>query len=119
MTVTLFITIFTIGSIACGLITEAIKKTYQNADKAYSPNVIALVDAIVVGGIGTAGAYMLMNIPWTVNNIICLVLMIVVVWLGATLGFDKVKQTLEQIADITPKDKEIPKKEETKEEDNK
>lgn len=104
MTISLFISIFTIGSLACGLITEAIKKTYENAKKEYSANVIALVDAIVVGGIGTAGAYMLLGIPWTVNNIICLLLMCVVVWLGATLGFDKVKQTLKQIADITPKE---------------
>ena len=104
MTISLFISIFTIGSLACGLITEAIKKTYENAKKDYSANVIALVDAIVVGGIGTAGAYMLLGIPWTVNNIICLLLMCVVVWLGATLGFDKVKQTLEQITDITPKE---------------
>ena len=104
MTVTLFITLFIIGSIACGLITEAIKKTCENAEKEYSTNVIALIDAVVVGGIGTSVAYVLMGIPWTVNNIICLVLMIVVVWLGATLGFDKVKQTLEQIANVTPKE---------------
>lgn len=104
MTISLFISIFTIGSLACGLITEAIKKTYENAKKDYSANVIALVDAIVVGGIGTAGAYMLMGIPWTVNNIICLLLMCVTIWLGATLGFDKVKQTLKQIANIAPKE---------------
>lgn len=103
MTVTLFITIFTIGSLACGLITEAIKKTYQNAGKEYSANVIALIDAAVVGGLGTAAVYMLMGIEWSINNIICLLLMIVTVWLGATLGFDKVKQTLTQISEISPK----------------
>lgn len=103
MTVTLFITIFTIGSLACGLITEAIKKTYQNAGKEYSANVITLIDAAVVGGLGTAAVYMLMGIEWSINNIICLLLMIVTVWLGATLGFDKVKQTLTQISEIAPK----------------
>ncbi|MBQ8947794.1 MAG: hypothetical protein IJ058_13490 [Lachnospiraceae bacterium] len=104
MTITLFISLFTVGSLVCGIITEAIKKTYQNADREYSANVIALVDAIAVGGLGTTAAYMLMEIPWTVNNIICLLLMMVVIWLGATLGFDKVKQTLEQISQITPKE---------------
>lgn len=103
MTVTLFISLFTIGSIACGVITEAIKKTYQNAGKDYSANIVALVDALVVGGLGTSCAYMLLGIEWTVNNIICLILMCLVIWLGATLGFDKVKQTLEQISQITPK----------------
>ena len=103
MTVTLFISLFTIGSMACGLITEAVKKMYENAGKDYSANIIALVDAFVVGGLGTAVAYMLMDIPWTVNNIICLALMIVCIWIGAMLGFDKIKQTLEQIAVIIPK----------------
>lgn len=104
MTVTLFISLFTIGSMACGLLTEAVKKVYENAKKEFSPNIIALVDALVVGGLGTACSYMLLNIPWTTNNIICLVLMIVVIWLGAMLGFDKIKQTLEQLANITPKE---------------
>lgn len=103
MTITLFITLFTIGSLACGIITEAIKKTYLNAGKEYSANIIALVDALIVGGLGTTCAYMLLGIPWTINNIICLILMCIVIWLGTTLGFDKVKQTLEQITQIAPK----------------
>lgn len=111
MTVTLFVTLFTVGSMVCGLLTEAIKKAYENAKKDFSANIIALADALVVGGLGTASAYMLMNIPWTVNNIICLVLMIVMIWLGAMLGFDKVKQTLQQIANITPKNESEDKKE--------
>ena len=100
MTVTMFISILTIGAMVTGLLTEAIKKAYANAGKEYSSNLIALVDAIVVGGGGTAVAYMLLNIPWTVNNIICLVLMIIAVWIGAMIGFDKIKQLVEQIGKI-------------------
>jgi len=100
MTVTLFISLFTFGSVLCGLITEAIKNVYKNAGKEYSANVIALVDAVIVGGLGTAVAYMLLGIPWTVNNIICLVLMCVVIWLGAMVGFDKVLQTISQITNL-------------------
>lgn len=103
MTVTLFISLFTFGSMLCGVITEAIKNAYKNADKPYSANVIALVDALVVGGLGTATAYMLMGIPWTVNNIICLVLMCVVIWLGAMVGFDKILQTISQISNLPTK----------------
>ena len=106
MTVTLFISLFTFGSMLCGVITEAIKNAYKNADKPYSANVIALVDALVVGGLGTATAYMLMGIPWTVNNIICLVLMCVVIWLGAMVGFDKILQTISQISNLPKKEKE-------------
>ena len=89
MTITLFVTIFTVGAMVSGLLTEAIKKAYQNAEKKYSANVIALVDAAVVGGLGTACAYMLLGIPWTVNNIICLALMIVVVWMGSMIGYER------------------------------
>ena len=106
MTVTLFISLFTFGSMLCGVITEAIKSAYKNADKPYSANVIAVVDALVVGGLGTATAYMLMGIPWTVNNIICLVLMCVVIWLGAMVGFDKILQTISQISNLPKKEKE-------------
>lgn len=104
MTVTLFISLFTFGSILCGLVTEAIKTAYKNAGKEYSANIIALVDAVIVGGLGTAVSYMLLGIPWTVNNIICLVLMSVVIWLGAMVGFDKVLQTISQIGNLPRKE---------------
>lgn len=97
MTITLFITMLTIGSAICTLITEAIKKAFANSGKEASPNLIALIDAVVVGGLGTAICYILLPIPFTVNNVICLVLMIVTVWVGSMIGFDKVKQLLEQI----------------------
>jgi len=60
-----------------------------------------LIDSVVVGGLGTAAAYMLMGIPWTVNNVICLLLMMVVVWLASMLGYDKIAQMLEQIKNVS------------------
>ena len=116
MTVTLFITIVTLGAAVSSLLTEAIKKAYNNAGKEYSANVIALINAVVVGGIGTAVVYMLRGIPWTINNIICLILMILVVWIGSMIGYDKIIQLLKQIGTVdiekkaagedSPKDKE-------------
>lgn len=103
MTITLFISILTFGSVANVLLTEAIKKAYENAGKEYSANVVALVDAAVIGGLGTAATYMLMNIPWTINNIICLLIMIVTVWVGSMVGYDKVIQLVKQISEATPK----------------
>ena len=97
MSITLFITMFTVGAAIAALLTEAVKKFYSNAGKEYSPNVVAFVDAVVIGAGGTAVVYMLMNLPWTVNNIICLVLMAVCVWIGSMIGYDKVVQLLKQI----------------------
>lgn len=100
MTVTLFISIFVAGSTVSAFLTEAIKKAFENAKKEASPNIIALADAIIVGGLGTAVCYMLMDIPWTTNNIICLCLMAVLVWMGSMLGFDKIKQMLNQLKEV-------------------
>ena len=97
MTVTLFISLFTFGSMASGLLTEAVKKFYENAGKQYSANVVALIDAVVVGGLGTACAYMLLGVDWSVNNVICLLLMVVCVWLGSMIGYDKIIQLLNQL----------------------
>ena len=97
MSITLFITMFTVGAAAAALLTEAVKKFYANAGKECSSNVVALVSAVVIGAGGTAVVYMLMDIPWTVNNIICLILMAGCVWIGAMIGYDKVVQLLKQI----------------------
>ena len=108
MTVTLMIfsALFAGCSLAASLLTEAIKKWYENAKKDYSANTIALVLAIVVGGFGMAIAYTLLGIPWTVNNIICLGLMVVAIWCGAMVGYDKVIQTLKQLAELKEKQRQ-------------
>lgn len=106
MTVTLFATILTVGAVANALLTEAIKKAYNNAGKTYSPNMVALIDAVVIGGIGTAAVYMLLGLPWSVNNIICLGIMIAAVWIASMIGYDKVLQLVLQIEKITPEKEE-------------
>ena len=105
MTITLFISILTIGAAITSLLTEAIKQAYKNAGKDYSPNMIALANAIVIGLGGTAVCYMLLAIPWTVNNIICMVLMAVCVWIGSMIGYDKIIQLISQLANL-PREEE-------------
>lgn len=97
MTITLFVSILTIGAAVTGLLTEAIKKFYANAGKNYSANVVAFVNAIVIGCGGTAVTYMLLNMPWTVNNIICMIIMGVCVWIGSMIGYDKIIQIVKQL----------------------
>lgn len=97
MTVSLFATILTIGSLINALLTEAIKKMYANAGKQYSANIVALADALIIGGLGTAAVYMFMSIHWTVNNIICLVMMVIAVWIASMIGYDKIIQLVKQI----------------------
>lgn len=101
MTITLFISIFTIGAMAAALLTEAVKKAFQEAGAKYSANRIALINAAIIGGFGTASAYILLGIAWTIQSIICLVLIVVLVWIGAMIGYDKIVQMLAQIRSIT------------------
>lgn len=93
MTVTLFIFLFTIGSMVSSLLTEALKKAFTYM----STNIIALVDAVVVGCLGTLSAYVLMGVEWSLSNIVCLVLMTFCIWIGSMVGYDKVLQTISQI----------------------
>lgn len=57
--------------------------------------------------------YMLQNIPWTTNNIICLVLMGVAVWVASMIGYDKLLQLVRQIADLPKSEKKEVKSDES------
>ena len=98
MTITLFIMLATICCAVSGLLTEGIKIWFSNSGKKYSSNLIALINAFIVGCCGTAIAYVLLGIAFSLSNILCLVLMVGVVWLGSMVGYDKVMQLITQIS---------------------
>ena len=92
MSITMFLSLFTLGSMVSSLLTEAVKKA---AD--ISSNLIALINAFVVGLAGTSAAYALMGVPFNLQNIICIILMTICNWIGSMIGYDKVIQTISQI----------------------
>ena len=96
MSVTLFVSIFVGGGLITMLLTQSIKQFYYNRGSEASPNLIALINAIVVGGGGTAFIYMLMHLPWTVNNVLCLIAMAFMVWMGSMIGYAKILETIQQ-----------------------
>ena len=96
MTTTTFLMLLSSFSVLSGLVTEGIKKLIS--DKAnMSYNIIALVVALVIGGVGSAVYYQLNAIPFNLDNIIYLVLMGLASGLCSMVGFDKIKQAIEQI----------------------
>lgn len=98
MTATLFLILAIICCTVSSLLTEGIKQWFKNkSENNYSANLIALINAVVVGCGGTAAAYVLLGIPFVLPNILCLILMCFVVWLGSMIGYDKVVQMVEQI----------------------
>lgn len=98
MTITLFMALLVILAVVTSLVTEAVKKfldTFIYVD--YASNVVVLFVAMLVGIIGTAAAYVLLGISFTLANVICIGLMAVAIWIGAMVGYDKVIQLIEQI----------------------
>ena len=96
MTTTMFLILLSAFSVISGLVTEAVKSLVSNkANLSY--NIIALIVALIVGSAGTAVYYQLNCTAYTVNNVIYLVLMGFASGLVSMIGFDKVKQAIEQI----------------------
>lgn len=96
MTVEVFLTLLIFFSTATSLATEAIKKTLGSVVK-MPYNIIVLLVALLVGCVGTDIYYIFNNIPLTSINAICLVLMGIANWIGAMIGYDKIKQLIGQI----------------------
>ena len=100
MTATSFLTLLSSFSVISGLITEGIKNLVK--DKAnLSYNILALVVALIVGGVGCGVYYELNNVPFNVDNIIYMILMGLASGLVSMTSYDKVKQTVLQLANKT------------------
>lgn len=97
MTVELFTLLLTMFSIITCLLTEAIKKFFNSINMEYASNIIALIVAIFVGGLGTRIFYLFNNIEMNITNCICIFLMMGANWIGSMIGYDKVKQAIVQI----------------------
>lgn len=97
ITVTVFLVILSIGAAATSLVTEAVKKLLNELHVQYVANILVLIVALVVGCGATALYYVNYQIPFNALNSVYLALMGIANWLGATLGYDKVRQTIAQI----------------------
>ena len=97
MTTTMFLILLSGFSVISSLVTEGIKNVATDKVN-LSYNIVALITALIVGGGGTAVYYQLNAVPFTVNNVIYAVLMGLASGLVSMVGFDKVKQSIEQLA---------------------
>lgn len=78
------------------LITEAIKKSIPE-EKQYSKNILAGIVA-VCSSVGIGAGYLVLNhIALTPEVAVYSIALIVLTWLTATLGYDKVVQTIRQL----------------------
>lgn len=103
MTVNAFLIIFAACSVLTSLITEAIKKVMKGTEN--SDNLVALIVAIFVGCGTTVLYYLHSGIEFTVLNCVYILIVGLLNWVGATVGYDKVKQMIEQLT--KPKEDEV------------
>lgn len=97
MTVTVFLIILTICSAVTSIATEGVKKALNQCEIKYSYNLLVLLLALIIG-CGTCIIYCIENnIGFTLLNCIYIGLMGFANWLGAMVGYDKVKQTIVQM----------------------
>lgn len=96
MSVMAFLFLLTIFSTATSLIVEAIKKVMSDKENlAY--NVIVLCVALVVGFAGTLIYFFSVNEVFDMAHMLFALLMGLASCVGAMVGYDRVKQCIEQI----------------------
>lgn len=96
MTITMFLMLLSAFSALSGVTTEGIKKLITDKQN-FSYNIIALIVSLIIGGIGCTIYYQLSSIPFTLNNIIYIILMGLASGLCSMVGYDKLKQTITQL----------------------
>lgn len=96
MTITIFIILLTAFATVTSVATEGVKKFLDNQNITYSSNIVVLIVAVLIGCGGTALYFVNYQIPFTALNSVYLALMGLANWLTAMVGYDKVKQAIEQ-----------------------
>lgn len=97
MTITTFLVLLAAFAAITSVVTEGVKKFLDSMEVSYASNVVVLIVALVVGCGGTAIYYVNYQIPFNALTSVYLALMGVANWLGAMVGYDKVKQAIEQL----------------------
>ena len=95
MTIFAFTFLLIAFSSITSLVVEAIKKIMDEKEN-LKYNLLVLIVAIVVGVVGTIVYFILSGIPITMENILFAVAMGFFSAIGAMVGYDRVKQAIEQ-----------------------
>ena len=103
MTPQLFLILLAGFSALSSLVMEGIKKSFLN-NKNVSYNIVALIIALVIGISGTFIYYQLNAIVLDTNNVLYAILMGLASGLVSMVGYDKVKQTLDELKKYSVKE---------------
>lgn len=91
-----FLVLLMAVSVLTSLVTEAVKNWLTARDKTYSANAIAGATSVILA-VAVGGAYAALEGGITGQLIIMLVALVLLSWLCAMVGYDKVVQAIQQI----------------------
>lgn len=100
MTLEAFVILLSCCAVVASLITEAVKEFFNMKDVQYASNIVVFVVAMVVGCAGAMLYYFIFLVPVTPMNCIMAVFLGLANWVGAMVGYDKVKQAIKQMEQI-------------------
>lgn len=100
MNVNIFVILITICAILSSLFTEGVKKFLDGINKKYSSNIVAVIVAIIVSVFVAYMSYSYYNIPFNSINICAIIALSLFTACGSMIGYDKVKQAIEQIVNL-------------------
>lgn len=96
MTAEIFLSLLTLCSVMSSLLTEAIKTGFGQHNK-IPWNVVVLATSMVTGIVTMTIYYNVAGVPFNLTHLAYVLLMGIANWVCAMVGYDKVKQALEQL----------------------
>ena len=97
MEIQIFSFLLLLVSVLTGLVTEAVKNMLAERGQKTRPNTTAGVVALVLSLLIGVGWAFYTGATWTVQLVLALVALVLLSWLCAMVGYDKVVQTLAQL----------------------
>lgn len=97
MTLETLLTLLLVVSILTGLATEGIKVVLKEANKRYAANALAGAVSVVLSMLVGIGYIVVIEAAITAQMVVYLIALVLLSWLVAMLGYDKVVQTITQV----------------------
>lgn len=91
------ITALALISVLTSLTVEALKKIFDEKHINYSSNLLAVIVSTVLTIALCVGYVLYFGIPFTIQTVIIMIALVFLSFLSATVGYDKVRQLLEQL----------------------
>lgn len=97
MSMEFFLTLLIGVSVFTALVTEAIKKIMDEAGKIYKSNILAGAVSVALSVLAGAGYMVMTEAQINAKMAVILIALVLLSWLCAMVGYDKVMQAITQI----------------------